>query len=244
MSGQRYAFELPREHEVAVERVGNEGEPVIVVERALADPGGLVDYASDEVTFEPAWSPSGGYPGLGAPAPLNYVGSLVRALDPVVRGAFALEGVKLLRAECRLSMVTLRPDQLVPAQRVPHVDTVDPLQFAFLHYLCGPEHGGTSFYRHRATGFETLTAEREPIYQKVRSQEMEISEPQRDYLRGDTDHFVRTASFESRQNRLLIYRSRLLHSGDIPERALLSDDPRRGRLTANIFVNYARLPNG
>ena len=39
-------------------------------------------------------------------------------------------------------------------------------------------------------------------------------------------------------NRLVVYRSHMLHSGRIPPGAELSDDPRRGRLTANIFVTY------
>jgi hypothetical protein len=62
-----------------------------------------------------------------------------------------------------------------------------------------------------------------------------------DYIRGDDDHFVQHARFESRLDRVIVYRSRTLHSGQIGSEAALSDDPRRGRLTANIFVNYRAL---
>jgi hypothetical protein len=43
-------------------------------------------------------------------------------------------------------------------------------------------------------------------------------------------------SVEGVEDRLLIYRGSLLHSGLIPPNMALSDDPHRGRLTANIFV--------
>ena len=48
---------------------------------------------------------------------------------------------------------------------------------------------------------------------------------------------IRDAVFD----RVLIYRSRVLHSGQIDPTVGLSADPARGRLTANIFLNYAAV---
>lgn len=234
-----YTFALQPSFELSLERIGNEQEPVLAVERVLIDPATMVAYAAKEVRFSAAWSDHGGYPGIRAPAPLNYVGSTVRALDPFIRRAFKLTGVKLARAECNLSMVTQRPEQLTPLQRIPHVDTADPLQFAILHYLCGPEHGGTAFYRHRATGFETLTAERVPIYEGIRDRELRNSGGAPCYIVGDSENYEQTAAFEAAFDRVLIYRSRTFHSGLIPAGSTLSANPRTGRLTANIFLNYA-----
>lgn len=234
-------FSLRSRLNVRADHVGNEREPVLVVEGAMADASGLVDYAAREVRFGPVWGPSGGYPGLRAPAPLDYVASLVRALSPTVERAFGLERVKLARAECSFSLVTLPPGRLAPLQRIPHVDTTDGLQFAILHYLCDPGFGGTAFYRHRATGFETLTPERGPTYESVRARELDEDERPPAYIVGDTLHYERTAAFEAVFDRVLVYRSRAFHSGLIAPDAPLSEDPRRGRLTANIFVNYRRL---
>jgi hypothetical protein len=241
MKADPYAFELLPELALSRELIGTEREPVLVIEGVLANPRSLIDYAAGEVAFAPAWTATGGYPGVRAPAPLNYVNQLVRGLDPLLRQAFALEAVKLARAECSLSIVTLPPERLTQQQQVPHVDTADPLQFAVLHYLCGPEHGGTAFYRHRATGFETLTPERMEIYDRQRSAELQEGIARPDYIRGDDDHFVQHARFESRLDRVIVYRSRTLHSGQIGADAALSNDPRLGRLTANIFVNYRAL---
>jgi hypothetical protein len=223
---ERFGFEL--------RRIGREGEPVLSVDDVLRSPDALVDYAAEAVEFKPAWGPHGGYPG-----PLNYVETLVRALDPAIQRAFGLSHVKLARAECNFSVVVLGEHQLAPLQQIPHVDTTDPLQFALLHYLCEPEHGGTAFYRHRATGWETLTPERQPRYEALR--ERELAEQPAGYIRGDTADYEQTAAFEARPNRLIIYRSRTLHSGQIPVDAPLDPDPRKGRLTANIFLNYRRL---
>lgn len=236
-----YDFDLNTRLAVSRRFVGEEREPVLVIDGLMRHPQALVDYAAGEVTFEPAGHAAGGYPGIRAPAPLNYVSSTVRALDPLVREAFGLSSVVLAHAECNFSLVTLRPADLAPLQRIPHIDTVDPLQFAFLHFLCGAHFGGTSFYRHRATGFETLTAARQPVYEEARDRELGALDGNARYIVGDTEHYEQTASVDARFDRLLVYRSRLLHSGRIDPGTALSSDPRRGRLTANVFVNYRPL---
>jgi hypothetical protein len=231
----QYDFSLDGQAAPSIGHVGAEHEPLLQIDGVLRHPDALIDYAAAETRFAPAYGPSGGYPGIRAPAPLDYVGAVVRAVDPLLRQAFGLDAVKLGRAECNFSLVTLSPDALVPAQREPHVDTSDPLQFAFLHYLCDACFGGTGFYRHRRTGFETLTPERLDAYALARAEEGEGTPG---YVGADSPHFDRTAAVEAAMNRLVVYRSRVLHSGQIPPDAPLSPDPRQGRLTANIFVTY------
>jgi len=232
-----YDLSLRASLEGAVDHVGREREPVLTIERVLQAPEALVDYAAREVAFAPAWGPSGGYPGVRAPAPLDYVGALARALSPMIESAFGLSRVKLARAQCNFSLVTLEPGALKPLQRIPHADTADPLQFAILHYLCGERFGGTAFYRHRATGFETLTPERIPAYQAA----VALEPAKAGYIVGDDDHYERTGAVAAAFDRVVVYRSRTLHSGIIAPDAPLSADPRAGRLTANIFLNYRPL---
>ena len=226
---------------VSVGRVGPENEPVLIVEDVLRDPHALVEYAAREVRFEPAWTDRGGYPGLRAPAPLNYVQTLARALAPTIEQAYGLRGAKLAHADCWLSLVTLPPKQLTPLQRIPHIDTVDPLRFALLHYLCPSGSGGTAFYRHRATGLQTISAEQEAAYLVTRDRELETRPPAPGYLVGDAPAYERTALVEDRFNRLVIYRSRHLHAGQIPEGYGFSADPHKGRLTANVFLSFQPL---
>lgn len=219
---------------VARRTVGAEREPVLSIDHWLADPARLVaDAAAAE--FRPAWGPAGGYPGLRAPAPLAYVETVARALLPVVVDGFGLPPAGLRRAECSFSLVTLPPGRLHATQRAPHVDTTDGWQFAILHYLCGPAFGGTAFYRHRATGFATLTPERWAGYEAARADEPAPA----GYVGDGGRWFERLDAVAAGFNRLVVYRSRLLHSGLVAAPDRLSADPRRGRLTANIFLTLA-----
>jgi hypothetical protein len=233
-----YDFSLNPKLVVSQARVGAGQEPVFFIDDALHDPQSLVGFAKHEVAFEPAWTANGGYPGVRAAAPLDYTKTLVRSLCPIVEDVFSLRDVRVARADCYLSIVTRPPDELAPFQRIPHIDIADPLRFAFLHYLCGADFGGTAFYRHRGTGLQTIDADREPEYQRLRDSELESDPPPADYIRGSSAYFEQTARVDARFNRLLVYRSLHLHSGMIPQGLELSPDPARGRLTANVFVTY------
>jgi hypothetical protein len=235
-----YDFSLNPAPLLRTEHVGRDREPVLILDDLMRNPGALVDYAAREVAYDPAWGPTDGFPGIRAPAPLNYVRSVVQALDPLVVRTFGLGAVKLARAECSFSVVTQAPGDLAPRQRIPHVDTADGLQFAFLHYLCDPRFGGTAFYRHRATGFEVITPERWDHWEETRARELAEAPPQ-GYIRGDDAHYEQIGAVDARFDRMVIYRSRLLHSGRIAPDVPLSPSPRHGRLSANIFVNYRAI---
>jgi hypothetical protein len=227
------SFPLAARPRLSAGKVGQEGEPVLLADGIAADPQALVGLAAAG-EFAPVFGPAGGYPGLRAPAPLDYVRAVVSALAGPVGELFALGPVQASRAQCSFSIVTLPPDALVPAQRAPHVDTTDAWQFAVLHYLCDARFGGTAFYRHRATGFETLSPDRLPAYQAARAGEGWAP----GYVEDGAPWFERTGAVDAAFNRLVVYRSRLLHSGQILAPEALSPDPRVGRLTANIFVTY------
>lgn len=224
-------FPLARRLRLSAGHVGREREPVLLIDGLAERPEALVDAAAASA-FAPAFGPAGGYPGLRAPAPLDYVETVVRALAGPIAEAFALGPVSPAGAECNFSLVTLPPHALRASQRAPHVDTADPWQFAILHYLCDARFGGTGFFRHRATGFETLTDERLPAYERARAAEGGAP----GYVDDGGPWFERTGEVEAAFNRLVVYRSRLLHSGRILAPEALSPDPRRGRLTANIFL--------
>jgi hypothetical protein len=219
-------------------QVGIERQPVVIVENVLRDPAALIDFALQNVAFGPAWTSTGGYPGVRAPAPINYASGLVRALGPMIEDVFSLQAAKLARLDCNLSMVTLAPSELAPLQRIPHVDTVNSRQVALLHYLCDERYGGTAFFRHRSTGFETISAEREGTYIQARDRELAAGAPLAGYIRDDSRNYEQIEAVQCKFNRVVIYRSQLLHSGVIPSDMNFSHDPALGRLTANIFVNY------
>ena len=106
-----------------------------------------------------------------------------------------------------------------------------------MHYLKGPETGGTAFYRHRRTGFEILTADRYEIYQRaLKRDEEEFGPPPPEYICGDTDRYELIGKVDAQPDRLILYRGQALHSGWISNTLPLSSNPAQGRLTINMFL--------
>jgi Family of unknown function (DUF6445) len=235
---RNFDFALNPDAGLAIHRIGAEGEPVIVIDHVMTNPQALIDYAAAGAEFTGDSGP--GYPGVRAPAPLNYVETIVRQLDPLIRRTFDMQDATLAHAECSFSIVTTPPGTLHPVQRIPHIDTSYPLQFAVLHYLCDGNFGGTAFYRHKASGLEIITPGHADDFAQLCEAELAASPPPPGYIGPNSAHYVQTGAFEALFDRLLIYRSCRLHCGLIPPSMALSTDPRRGRLTANIFINYAQ----
>jgi hypothetical protein len=220
---------------VEVVRIGREGHPALILDGLLTGAESLVDFAADTAVLAPVKAAANFYPGVRAPAPPRYVQALITALRPHLAEAFGAPPDGKAHVTCALSMAVLPADQASLAQRLPHIDTTAPAQLAILHYLCGPEHGGTAFYRHRATGFEAIDPERGPAYLAALRREMAQGEADRDgYIRTSDTLFEQTAVVASAFNRIVVYASNLLHAGMLPDRPA-SADPRLGRLTANTF---------
>jgi len=213
-------------------RFGTEQEPVVVIDDFSTNANTLLGDARSQHYG------SGGqhYPGHRAPAPRQYLSERRGRLNSVLSERFGMHaGARLI--ECSYSLITTPPHELTPIQRLPHFDTTERGWIALLHYLCPPEQGGTSFYRHRATGFEAITEARRSAYDDALHAEMrEHGLPPARYFSGSTDQFERIGGVEACFNRMAIYRGRNLHSGDIrqPETAVF--DPARARLTINSFL--------
>jgi Family of unknown function (DUF6445) len=222
----------------SVHTIGSEQTPVLVIDGVLQHPEQLVDYAAQVVSFDMGDDGSGGYPGVRAPAPLNYVGDLVRTLDPLMRDVFGLGKASLANAECSFSIVTTARENLHPAQCIPHIDTTYPLQFAILHYLCNTSFGGTAFFRQNATEIERVTELNFERYDATKNMAQYRSDRARDYVDTQDSDYSQIAAFDAAFDRLLIYPSCILHSGIIHKGTPLIADPRLGRLTSNIFVTY------
>jgi hypothetical protein len=220
-------------------RVGREGRPVLILDGLLSGGESLVDYAADTAVLAPVRAAANFYPGVRAPAPPGYAPALITALRPYLSETFGAPAGGKAHLTCALSMATLPADQAGLAQRLPHIDTTAPSQLAILHYLCGPEHGGTAFYRHRATGFEAVGPERGEAYFAALRQEMQAA-PATDgggYIVASNALYEQTGVVAPAFNRIIVYASNLLHAGVLPDRPV-SLDPRRGRLTANTFFRF------
>jgi hypothetical protein len=228
---------LHDDFKAATVQVGTEREPVVVVDNFLSSPQLLTDFAAAHCAFDAVSDTF--YPGTRAPAPAIYCYALRAFLAPIIAQAFGLHDSRISGELSHFSLVLTPPEKLQTVQLMPHFDNTNPKQLALLHYLCGPEHGGTSFYRHRRTGFEYIDESRLSEYgNAVRTDLAELGMPPAKYICGDDPRFERTVSFNAAFNRVLIYRSINLHSADIASSFKFDANPRTGRLTANTFFYF------
>lgn len=213
----------------AVIEVGRERSAIICIDDFSANPDELIESARSVTFIDPGTF----YPGVRAPVPEQYARSLFEATAPLIERSFGAPPDEDLEM-CAFSMVTAEPSKLRPLQRIPHYDGRETHRIAFLHYLCDPFQGGTSFYRHRVSGYEHITPANVDAYIAHLAREVPQAES-RGYVDGGNSLYERIHSVEAARNRLIIYRGNLLHSSDITTRTVLSEDPRQGRLTINGF---------
>lgn len=217
---------------IRIDHVGEERQPVVVVENFAPDPEALIA-AAETLRFAPMGEY---YPGVRAPVTRAYFEGLAPVLTPVMREVFgARERIDFTRA--LYSLATTPPAALTLAQRIPHIDGVTEGMIAIIHYLAREDRGGTAFYRHRTTGFETVDAARHRPYLDALRRDFDTQgEPAPAYIEGDTPLFERIACYDAVFNRALIYRSSLLHCAVLPNDTVLSGTVREGRLTVASFL--------
>jgi len=214
-------------------RFGERQNPVVVIDDFTGNVGAIVEMAAALAPFPP--DEVSYYPGLrrfitrGDADAYTYAVDLLQRAGPYIVGAFAFQSFDWIEAS--FSMVTTPPAALTPPQRAPHFDNTDPNELAVLHYLSDTP--GTAFYRQRFTGIEQVDdANRDEFVTHARACALGST----GYVQGSDAHYEQIGLVEGIADRLVIYRGALLHSGVIPPGTILSDDPRQGRLTANLFV--------
>lgn len=216
-----------------IERFGHEQEPIVIIDDFFSDPEALrADAASKSYQKLGPF-----YPGIRAQANPVYFGERMALLTEVLKNVFDFQkGAEL--TECAYSLVTTRPGELMPIQSMPHYDGLEEGRVALLHYLSPAKMGGTAFYRHKGTGFETVTEARFETYKEALSEDVKkYGLPLKAYHTENSENFEQIGKVEACVNRCVIYRGITLHSGYIPLGFNFAKDPLKGRLTVNSFLS-------
>ncbi|REL35677.1 DUF6445 family protein [Thalassotalea euphylliae] len=225
---------------VRVKRIGFEKTPVLVIDDYLANIDELrqqaskQDYREDKQSF---------YPGIRSPIATKTVVALIQ---PVLTGFYkALKVPSSHKAAAHpsyFSLITKQPEQLVAMQTIPHFDTSRPYYFAALLYLNEATHGGTGFFRHKATNYERISDSKVDSYLASVQTEFDGQNDQgshhHSYQTGTNQQYELIDSIAYRANRLVIYPGNLLHSTLVDNTNDISVIPEIGRLTANIFIEF------
>lgn len=216
-----------------VDHVGDELQPVLVVDNFLAEPHSLIEFCVGNLKFNRA---DAFYPGVRAPAPDVYLKAVYLYLKDIIYSTFAIDDSVVKSAQADYSMVLTPVDQLKLAQCIPHYDSLITTELAAVHYLCKEDQGGTSLYRHRKTGFEYLDSGRVATYAETLKEEIRVGTYRRQYMNGSNHLFEQIASYDAVFNRIIIYRCTSLHSGNIGSDFQFDANPLTGRLTINTFI--------
>lgn len=215
---------------------GRERQPVLLVDNYLRDPEAAVNYAATEARFE---SSPAMYPGNIAPVPDAYCETILRVLGPKIGEMFDVDVETAYLNNCFFAITTFPPQQLHYRQRIPHVDDYGPGVIAILHYLCDSAQGGTGLFRHRATGYESVTREQHQHMQDLIVQDVAGQGPlPPQYVNASNRLFELTLCMEAKFNRLVVYRGSVLHSMLVDDNTRLDPNPRLGRLTINTFLTF------
>lgn len=212
--------------------VGEEQQPVLVVDNFLTQPELLIDYCCENPSFNAA---DAFYPGVRMLAPREYLIAISEYLRPIIAEVFGVEDGAISRLFSSYSMVTTPPEKLRPEQAVPHFDSDSMTELASVYYLCDSRFGGTSIYRHRETGFEFVNAERRAQYMEALLAALHKGQISRQYMNGSNNLFEQIYSVPAQFNRFIMYRGTSLHSGNISKDFQFTNNPRTGRLTLNTF---------
>ncbi len=226
-------MQLHPEFSYRVDYVGNERQPVLVIDSFLSESHNLIEFCARNSKFNNA---DAFYPGVRAPAPDIYLQAIYHYLREIIYTTFAIDDSMVKRVQADYSMVLTSPGQLKPVQCFPHYDSLISSELAAVHYLCGSEKGGTSFYRHRDTGFEYVDSKRVVTYTERLTNGINNTVFPQCYMNGSNQLFEQIASYDAVFNRIIIYRCTSLHSGNIAPDFSFDSNPRTGRLTINTFI--------
>lgn len=223
---------------IEVKQVGSSKTPVMIIDNFAQNPQYIVDVACQEVPFKSLENTY--YPGVRAMLPRDYVIPVLQKIYQEICQVYKIPTpLKLTPQETFFSLVTQPENDLNLLQRMPHFDTSRPFYFAILHYLNEREHGGTGFFRHKPTGFDKVDRHTEQQYlSSVQSFIEQHGETPKTYFTSSDKQFELYDHIEYKPNRLVIYPGHLLHSILISPEQDIDANPRTGRLTANIFIEF------
>src|SRR5712692_2390649 len=151
-------------------RVGNCPIAVTVADDVLFRPRRLAEFGLGHKFVE---DDGNLYPGVRARVPAEFSRPFHAWLTRTLHRTGVLEeGCYIYDDASFFSVVNKSRANLLPLQRIPHYDSTDPRVFASVIYLFDRANSGTSFYRHRATGYERIGDDNEYNYRTALNRNM------------------------------------------------------------------------
>lgn len=222
----------------------HDGRDCLVVDNFLLHPEAVRQYAAEHrESF--AMLAHNRFPG---PEVVLSAQHLVGFLGWWRRVARSVLGLSRIVHQChaRMSIVTLAPEQLSLRQRLCHRDGSPEemrgnILYAGVLYLFHDDQlGGTAFYRNIDPEWRSVVALAERIGEPAVSGRYPFFSRPPGYLTDGCEFFECTNVVPPKFNRVIFYPGDIFHSGYITHPEYLSDDPLKGRLTINFFLDTVK----
>lgn len=211
-------------------------EDVIVVDNFLKSLTPIIHFASDVAYFEPVGSDGTLFPGKRDVMPEPYYRVFTELLMLLqARNVFNLEKKELYLHRCKLSFVTQKPQELSILQRMPHIDSTDDNTFAGVHYITAKESNGTAIYRYIPENLIKITHEKQHLLHDVIKQTKKHASEHWGYLNRNTSLFEQVLTIKAKANRVVLYKSNLLHSANLDNNQVYTPNVCTGRLSISCF---------
>lgn len=238
---QEISFAVSPRASLKVQSVGLTQTPVIVIDDFGQDLTSLIENACVSSDYGP--DPATMYPGLRARLPKSYSREVMKQIYRLLFSVYSIPSTMGMKAvNASYSLITTPEHELKPYQCLPHFDSYRPNYLAILHYLNDGDYCDTGLFRHRETGLERVSKDRLKEYLEYRDSHSASLDPAlTGYIKGSDANYELYHHIEYRPNRLVVYPGCLLHSGLVNPAIDVNPDPRTGRLTANIFVDFFPL---
>ena len=209
-----------------------------IVDDFLLDTNSVMEFAHNIAYFNPMFSDNSFYPGIRDHMPLPYMRLLKRFFEDRVLGKTNNQNDNTSSFhKCLLSLTTCQPSQLTIEQRLPHIDSFDERDYAFVHYLSGEELCGTSIYRYKPKNLIQFTAEHKPVLAKMVTDIKASPTDHQGYITSTTSIFEQVLNIDAKFNRLVIYKGNLLHSANLVSQKSYNNNPKTGRLSIASFAS-------
>ena len=237
-AGSGPLFEFNDHAAVSQAQIGRHGTHLTRIDRVLCDPervtalGFAQSYAEDRDNL---------YPGRRSRMSESFSTAFRAWLTPILQRHGVLASDRVIgHDQSYFSVVTTASADLMPIQCIPHYDSTDPDLLAAVIYLCDTRFSGTSFYRHRRTGYEQITDENRDNYQLALDHDMRVHGiPPREYMNGDNLLFETVFSNPLKFNSAIVYPGRVLHAGNIQGPFHPPQDQSEWRLTITALLQPA-----
>ncbi len=211
---------------------------VLVIDEFLFNTDAVTHFAHNIAYFNPMFADNTLFPGMRDKMPMPYTQLLKRFFEAFILPKTRPESHYQSNFHSSLlSLVTCQPSSLEINQKMPHVDSCNANDYAFVHYLSSPELGGTSFYSYKPKKLVQFQQEHKSVLPEMVAKVTDSQGDHDGYITESTSLFEKVLTIDAKFNRLVIYPANVLHSANLASPNSYCGDLSQGRLSISSFAS-------